>query len=256
MKLRSLLRNAGIDPRRILAVLRDWPRYLRDRQAFRRMPGADALPWGSELPMLTEWNESSGALGAYFYQDQHVARWIHDAKPQRHIDVGSRLDGFIGHLSVFREVEVIDIRPQAAPVANVRFHQLDLMKDLPPQWIECTDSLSCLHSIEHFGLGRYSDEIDPLGHLKGLEQLKRMVKAGGLLYLSTPIGSERIEFNAHRIFAASTLTSWFGEGWKIEKFTVIDDQNRIRESIDWKSTEAKNHFGCNAGIGIIAARKI
>jgi hypothetical protein len=83
-----------------------------------------------------------------------------------------------------------------------------------------------------------------------------MVKAGGLLYLSTPIGPERVEFNAHRIFAAKTLTDWFNDGWKIEKFTVIDDQNHIRESLDWKSAEAKNHFGCHAGIGIIAARKI
>jgi hypothetical protein len=129
------------------------------------------------------------------------------------------------------------------------------MKELPPQWIECTDSLSCLHSIEHFGLGRYGDDIDPLGHLKGLEQLKRMVKSGGILYLSTPIGPERVEFNAHRTFAVSTLASWFSDGWNVEKFTVIDDQNRVHESLDWKSAEAENHFGCNAGIGIIAARK-
>jgi SAM-dependent methyltransferase len=255
LKLSSLLRNSGIDPRRIISVLRDWPRYLRDRRKFQSMLGADALPWSKELPMLTEWHESSGALGAYFHQDRHVASWIHHAKPQRHIDVGSRIDGFIGHLSVFREVEVIDIRPQLEPVQNVRFHQLDLMKELPTQWIECTDSLSCLHSIEHFGLGRYGDDIDPLGHLKGLEQLKRMVKSGGILYLSTPIGPERVEFNAHRIFAVSTLASWFSDGWKVEKFTVIDDQNRVHESLDWKSAEAENHFGCNAGIGIIAARK-
>jgi hypothetical protein len=83
-----------------------------------------------------------------------------------------------------------------------------------------------------------------------------MVRPGGILYLSTPIGSERIEFNAHRIFAATTLISWFADGWEIEKFTVINDQNHVRESLDPESTEANNHFGCNAGIGIIAARKM
>ena len=256
MKLNCLLRNAGVSSRRILAALRDWPRYLRERASFRRMDGAQLMPWGKELAMITEWNESSGALGAYFYQDQLIARWIHDAKPLRHIDVGSRLDGFIGYLSVFRKVEVLDIRPQPMPVPNVEFHQVDLMQALDPQWIDCTDSLSCLHSIEHFGLGRYGDALDPIGHLRGLEQLKRMVRPSGTLYLSTPIGPERIEFNAHRIFAATTLTSWFSDGWKIENFTVIDDQNRIREFLDWKSEEAKNHFGCHAGIGIIAARKM
>src|SRR5690606_12088398 len=104
--------------------------------------------------------------------DQTVARWIHVACPVRHIDVGSRLDGFIGSLSVFREVEVIDIRPQPMAVANVKFQQLDLMEPLPDVWVSCTDSISCLHTIEHFGLGRYGDPIDPTGHLRGLEQLK------------------------------------------------------------------------------------
>jgi SAM-dependent methyltransferase len=95
-----------------------------------------------------------------------------------------------------------------------------------------------------------------MGHLRGLEQLKRMVRPGGILYLSTPIGPERIEFNAHRIFAVTTLISWFGEGWEIEKFTVIDDQNQVREALDPKSNEAQNQFGCHAGIGIIAAKKV
>ena len=135
--IRAIIRNAGIQPQRILSALRAWPRYQRDRTKFRRMSGADAPQWGRELPMLTEWTESSGSLGAYFHQDQIVARWIHESKPVRHVDVGSRLDGFIGSLSVFREVEVIDIRPQPQLVRNVNFHQLDLMAELPPDWLAC-----------------------------------------------------------------------------------------------------------------------
>jgi len=104
------------------------------------------------------------------------------------------------------------------------FHQLDIMQDLPDAWVATTDSLSCLHTIEHFGMGRYGDAIDPLGHEKGLAQLKRMISPGGTLYPSTPIGPQRIEFNAHRIFAASTLVGWFLEGWDIVKFAVIDDE--------------------------------
>jgi len=177
--LRSVLRNAGIRPGQLVRALHGWRRYVRQRAEYRRMADSAALPWGPELPMLTEWDESSGALGAYFFQDQLVAGWIHDARPLRHVDVGSRLDGFIGSLSVFREVEVIDIRPQPAIVRNVTFHQLDLMEDLPRAWHAATDSLSCLHTIEHFGLGRYGDPIEVDGHLKGLGQLKRMVKPGG-----------------------------------------------------------------------------
>jgi hypothetical protein len=82
-----------------------------------------------------------------------------------------------------------------------------------------------------------------------------MVKPGGKLYLSTPIGPQRVEFNAHRIFAASTLTGWFREGWEIERFAVIDDGNRLSGSVNWRGPALTNHFGCNAGVGIVVARK-
>jgi hypothetical protein len=254
--LRAISRNAGISMSRIISAIGGWRRYLRDRAEYKKAMQSNGWVWGPELPMLMERDEDSGALGAYFHQDQRVARWIYQASPTRHVDVGSRLDGFIGSLSVFRDVEVIDIRPQPATVNNVKFHQLDLMEKLPSDWIECTDSLSCLHTIEHFGLGRYGDSIDPDGHLKGLAQLKQMVSLGGMLYLSTPIGPQRVEFNAHRVTAASTLIGWFDEGWRIEQFAVIDDFNQVREIRDWKGPEVENHFGCHLGVGIVAARRI
>lgn len=251
--LRAILRNAGIDPRRLASAVRGWRRYVRERAVFRNATGSTTTPWGDELPMLTEWNETAGSLGAYFFQDQLVARWVHAESPRRHVDVGSRLDGFIGSLSVFREVEVIDIRPAPARIHGVRFQQLDLMEELPDAWVGCTDSLSCLHTIEHFGLGRYGDPIDPSGHLKGLAQLKRMVAPGGMFYLSTPIGPERIEFNAHRIFAAETLVGWFADGWEIEKCAVIDDDNLMHDDVD---VEALRTFAGKTGLGIVCARRL
>jgi hypothetical protein len=250
--LRAILRNAGIRPQRLIRAIRDWPCYARERSAFRRMAGAGDMPWGRELPILGERNDPSGSLGAYFHQDLTVARWIHEAKPRRHVDVGSRLDGFIGSLAVFREVEVIDIRPQTETVRNVKFHQLDLMADLPAEWTNCTDSLSCLHTIEHFGLGRYGDEIDPTGHLKGIERLKAMIAPGGTLYLSTQIGHERIEFNAHRVFAPATVLSWFSVDWQIEKCAVINDTCQVNEG---EGSGFLMEIECRTAVGIVAARK-
>ncbi|TAE72808.1 MAG: DUF268 domain-containing protein [Verrucomicrobia bacterium] len=208
-----------------------------------------------ELPILDERNASSGSLGAYFHQDLEVAKWIHQAAPRRHVDVGSRIDGLIGHLAVFREVEVLDIRPQPEQVPNVSFRQLDLMAPLLEEWKEATDSLSCLHTIEHFGLGRYGDPIDASGHLKGLGQLKRMVAPGGRLYLSTPIGPQRVEFNANRVFAVATLLGWFEDGWTIERFAYIDDAGCLHRDVDWRSPAAVSHFGCRNGLGIVVVRK-
>lgn len=249
------LRTLGIDPKRTLQSLRGLPRYLRHRREFRASLSGD-FNWGASLPILDEWHAASGTLGAYFQQDLLVARWIHEAGPRRHVDVGSRIDGFVGSLAVFREVEVLDIRPQDTPVRNVRFRQLDLMAELPAEWRACTDSLSCLHSIEHFGLGRYGDPIDPAGHLAGLRQLMAIVAPGGMFYLSTPIGPQRVEFNAHRIFAAATLLDWFKEGWQIEKFAVIDDAARVVESPERAPRAIAANFGCRTGVGIVAARKM
>ena len=250
-----ILRTLGLDLKQSLNVPAEVVHYLRDRKDFRAVMGTE-FTWGPELPILGEWNQASGALGGYFLQDRLVARWIYEANPTTHVDVGSRIDGFIGHLSVFREVEVLDIRPQPQSIPNVKFHQVDLMDSLPIRWIESTGSLSCLHTIEHFGLGRYGDPIDPDGHVKGLAQLKKLVRPGGLLYLSTPIGPQRLEFNAHRIFSTLTLLGWFAEGWQIERFAYLDDAGVMHEDVDWHDSSANMHFGCKTGLGILAARKL
>ncbi len=250
-----LLRAFGINPRTTWAALRGIGRFRRDRRKFRASLGPD-FEWGGDFPVLHEWNDASGGAGAYFQQDLHVARWIFRCQPRRHLDVGSRLDGFIGSLAVFREVEALDLRPQPVEVPNVVFRQLDIMRDLPSEWRECADSVSCLHSIEHFGLGRYGDPIDPDGHLKGLRQLMGMVEPGGMLYLSTPIGPQRIEFNAHRVFAARTLLEWFTKDWEIVDFAVIDDNGKVHGSPARDKEAIDSHFGCRLGVGIVAARKL
>lgn len=253
--IRAILRNAGISPRRFLASCRGWGRYLQERAEFRSIPGADSWVWGRELPILTEWDDCAGSLGAYFHQDLTIAQWIHEDSPQRHIDAGSRIDGFIGHLAVFREVEVLDIRPMTEEVPGVRFHQLDLMEPLAAEWLQCTDSLSCLHTIEHFGLGRYGDPLDPQGHERGVRQLQAMVRPGGRLYLSTPIGPPRVEFNAHRIFAASTVFGWFDEGWAIDRLAVLDDDLRMINGPSRSAANLESHFGCQTGLLMLVAKK-
>ncbi len=252
--IRALFRASGWKSGRLLAAFSRLTRYRADRKTYRRLAGQE-ISWGKEQPILHEWQEPSGRVGTYMLQDLTVARWIHDAAPTRHVDVGSRIDGFIGNLASFRRVEVIDIRPPPQAVPGVLFHQIDLMRELPTAWVGSTDSLSCLHTIEHFGLGRYGDRIDPMGHLKGLEQLKQMVKPGGLMFLSTPIGPERVEFNAHRVFAAHTLLGWFEHGWTVERFAFIDDANCLHTDVDPSGPEVGRSFGCTLGVGIVMARK-
>lgn len=186
----------GIDPRRMLNSLPGLMRYFRDLLRF-RSGYSGRLEF---LPCLHDWHLQGGATKSeYFQQDLFVARKIFEAMPEKHVDIGSRVDGFVAHVASFREIEVFDIRPIAATISGVKFRQEDLMSPTRGIVGYC-DSLSCLHALEHFGLGRYSDPIDPKGFERGFANMASLLKTGGVFYLSVPVGIARVEFNAHRIF--------------------------------------------------------
>jgi len=152
------------------------------------------------LPCLHDRYEEGGTTKSeYFWQDLYVARKIHAARPKKHVDIGSRVDGFVAHVASFREIEVFDIRPISAHIPGVIFKQADLM-NIKEDITDYSDSVSCLHALEHFGLGRYGDSIDPKGYETGLRNMAKILRSGGVFYLSVPVGNERVEFNAHRVF--------------------------------------------------------
>ena len=197
----------GFDPRKLLRSLRGLPRYLRDLIQFRSGYGGRL----ELLPCLYDRYEDGGATRSeYFVQDLLVARMIHGARPDKHLDIGSRVDGFVAHVASFRAIEVLDIRPISVQIPNVSFRQVDVMSPVEGMDDYC-DSMSCLHALEHFGLGRYGDPVDPSGHERGIANMARLLKGGGVLYLSVPIGVARVEFNAHRVFDPRHIISLAGE---------------------------------------------
>ena len=198
-----LITQFGFDPRKTLRSLWGLPRYLNDLVRYRvNFNGRMEL-----VPCLHDWYEEGGSTQTeYFWQDLLVARSIFDAKPEKHVDVGSRVDGFVSHVASFREIEVFDIRPITTRIPGVTFKQADFMHaDQISSGGGYCDSLSCLHALEHFGLGRYGDPIDPKGHEEGLANLGGLLKPSGVLYLSVPIGAERVEFNGNRVFDPRTI---------------------------------------------------
>ena len=94
---------------------------------------------------------------------------------------------------------------------------------LPENMLNYCDSISALHSIEHFGLGRYGDSIDYYGYLKALDNISKILRSGGKFYFSVPIGDQRIEFNAHRIFSIKYLLYLFDERYYLNSFSYVDD---------------------------------
>jgi SAM-dependent methyltransferase len=192
--------------------------------------------------------------GAYFHQDLYVAQRIFRANPRRHVDIGSRIDGFVAHVAAYREIEIMDIRDVQGKVANIRFRCVDLMQ-LPEGMENYCDSISALHSIEHFGLGRYGDPVDYNGHLKAIRNITKILQNNGTFYFSVPMGAQRIEFNAHRIFCVKYLLSLFEKDYRLVSFSYVDDNGDFHECADLTDTAVNENFGCTFGCAIIEWRK-
>lgn len=195
----------GIDPLRLFRSIKGIPHFCRDWLKFRRSFSGNL----NLVPCLHDRYQEGGSVNnEYFIQDFWVAREIFSASPKIHVDIGSRVDGFVAQVACYREIEVFDVRPLRSDLPGIVFKQADLM-DLDSNLLAggYCDSLSCLHAIEHFGLGRYGDPIDPLGYQKGIANMASLLSPGGVFYLSTPIGRERVEFNANWVFNPNTIIS-------------------------------------------------
>ena len=199
--------------------------------------------------LLDKTAQSGNTKNPYFYQDLYIAQRIFINNPQKHIDIGSSIPGFVAHLASYREVEVVDIRPLDSFIKNVKFLQMDMMDDSNLMDMKC-ESISSLHAIEHFGLGRYGDPINVNGHMKAIENIHKMIKVGGRFYFSVPIGPQRIEFNAHRIFSIRYLLNNLEDKFIIERFSYINDNCTLFENIALDPKLIDNNYNCNLGCGI------
>lgn len=247
-------REWGLDPRRSVRAARGFLRARRDRVIFeqlrRESPDSIDFPILGSLHIYGDAQSAAGIMrGHYFHQDLVVAQDIFRRNPRRHIDVGSRLDGFVAHVASFREITVLDIRPASAnPPAGISFVQQDLTSPTFDPEITA-DSVSCLHALEHFGLGRYGDPIDFDGWRHGLTGLRRLLEPRGMLYLSVPVSRmQRVEFNAQRVFSIPFLRKVLEPHFTVERLDFVDDKGDLLPNQDPYGPEAScsfdSHYGC------------
>jgi SAM-dependent methyltransferase len=242
-RLIGLCAFVGVYPERLGTLALRLPRFLRDARQYRRA-ARDRFPfqWSAVDAILTDFGAEAGvAYGQYFYQDLWAARRIFAARPPLHVDVGSRIDGFVAHVLSFMPVTVVDIRPLTSSVDGLTFRQGDMCRlDFPSDSIA---SISCLHAIEHVGLGRYGDPVDPDGCFTALRELGRVLAPGGRLYLGTPIGREQLAFNNGRIFDPRTITTTLS-ALRLVSFDAVDDDERLVANADPAAfTGARNSCG-------------
>lgn len=168
------------------------------------------------LPCLFDNLSHTPLEPTYFFQDSWAAKHIFDLKPTHHYDIGSSAKT-IGILSQFVPITMIDIRPIELDLPNLFFKKGSIL-ELPFE-DNSIETLSSLCVVEHIGLGRYGDPLDPFGSEKAIKELQRVLKYGGIILFSVPVDSEnKIYFNAHRAFTRDYILELFSD------FEILDEK--------------------------------
>lgn len=167
------------------------------------------LNWSNVKPYLYDKTATTAFDRHYIYHPSWAARVLVSTKPEIHYDISSTLY-FCSIISAFIPVKFYDYRPAILDLSGLESNSADLTNLFFDD--ESISSLSCMHTVEHIGLGRYGDPLDYNGDLKAIKELSRVLKKDGNLLFVTPIGNTpMIIFNAHRIYTKDQIITYFEE---------------------------------------------
>ncbi len=197
------------------------------------------LNWSDRYPCLEDKTSSTSFDAHYIYHPAWAARILSQTRPSLHIDISSTLH-FCTMVSAFIPVEFYDYRLAKLNLSGLESKRGDLT--YLPFADNRVESLSCMHVVEHIGLGRYGDPLDPDGDLKAIAELIRVLFKGGSLLLVTPVGHPKIRFNAHRIYSYEQITTNFS-GLRVEQFALVDDKNNFTINAD-PAYANEQSYGC------------
>jgi len=172
-------------------------------------------------PCLNDKTKTTHFDGHYIYHPAWAIRILKELNPVKHIDISSTLH-FCTTLSAFIPTEFYDYRPAQLNLSGLSSGQADLMNlSFETGSIE---TISCMHTIEHIGLGRYGDQIDPDGDIKAVNEIIRVTAKGGSILFVTPVGKPKIAFNAHRIYDPQMIIDLF-QNCDLKNFALVTDNN-------------------------------
>lgn len=204
------------------------PFLLLDYLKFRKRNKRFSLNFFDVYPCIKDKTIKTNFDAHYVYHTSWAARKVKEINPKKHTDISSSLY-FSGIVSAFIPVDFYDYRPADIKLSGLVSKHADLTR------LQFSDnsisSLSCMHTVEHVGLGRYGDPIDQDGDLKAINELKRVTSIGGALLFVVPVGEPKIEFNAHRIYSYEQITGYFS-GFTLKEFSLVTDSADFIERAD------------------------
>lgn len=193
-------------------------------------------------PCIKDKTITTGFDRHYVYHTSWAARKVKEINPEFHTDISSSLY-FSGIVSAFVPIHFYDYRPAKLKLSQLESNSCNL-NDLHFD-DNSINSLSCMHTVEHIGLGRYGDDIDPDGDIKACKELSRVLAKEGSLVFVVPVGKPKIEFNAHRIYSYDQVISLFPD-LELKEFSLITDNEKQGDFVidaDKKLVEQQN-YGC------------
>ena len=250
MKLHKQIRYMFVLPLKTiksqLIIFYTWFKFILEFQQFKNLSNQKnnrfLVSFWNLYPSLHEKTSKTDFDRHYVYHTAWAARIVSKIKPEVHIDISS-LIYFSSIISAFNPVKFYDYRPIDLQLDNLYCEAADLL-NLPFE-DESIQSLSCMHVIEHIGLGRYADSLDPDGDLKAIVELKRVLSIGGSLLFVVPVGKPKIAFNAHRIYSYDQVIEYFSD-LKLEEFALVPDNPKEGDLIynaSQKIVDSQN-YGC------------
>ncbi len=209
-----------------------------------------SVNWGDRYPCLDDKTKTTGFDRHYLYHPAWAARILAETKPEEHIDISSTLN-FATMLSAFIPVRFYDFRPADVRLSNLTSVAGNIVA-LPFE-DDSVRSISCMHVVEHIGLGRYGDPVDPAGDLKAISELVRVLAVDGNLLFVVPVGKPKVMFNAHRVYAYEQIMAYFA-ALNLVSFALISEHQEDG-GLNFAAT-GKDVAGQNYGCGCFWFRKL
>ena len=194
--------------------------FDRFRAAGRSSDRAFDLSWDDRLLCRDDATARTPFDRHYVYHTAWAARILARLRPAEHVDIASSLY-FASLVSAFVPVRHYDYRPPELSLPGLTCGRADL--SALPFADGGVASLSCMHVVEHVGLGRYGDPLDFDADLVAMGELHRVLAPGGSLLFVVPVGRPRIQFNAHRIYAFDQVCQAFADLDLVE-FSLVPDR--------------------------------
>jgi SAM-dependent methyltransferase len=220
--------------------------FKKSYERFKRLSAGTRerfqLSWEDRYPCLDDTACETEFDRHYIYHTAWAARALAEIKPDSHVDVSSILY-FSSIVSAFVPVTSCHFQPVNISLSGLTVRKADLLA--LPFGDNSVRSISCMHVVEHIGLGRYGDQLDPDGDCKAMAELRRVLAEGGHLLFVVPVGRPRIQFNAHRIYGYSQIMECFNK-LTLRQFALIPDQGSQEGIIENATKELADRqtYGC------------